>query len=591
MPAASSGWCARASPRRASAASARSWAASSSRARGTPTRAACRTASAVSTPPRWPAPTCRACRSCSPPTPARGCCRARPSSTAACRSARSPPCSWRRTARRCWPRRSSRRPTTRSSRPRRGSGTPRASASPSVPQGATLDVSSLAALVSGGVELDNLVSGGEQVEPGTTFQLFSGRAAALSSVFTDPDAGASVNVGFVFSGDVSGLSAGSPVELRGLRIGQVAGVTGVIDEERFGDRRVRLLATAELEPSRVVIRDAGADTAASPTPEEALDSLAALADEGVRAHLARGSILVGGLKIVLDEEPNAAPAAFDRDAQPFPIFPTTAAEIPEAADTVEGLIARVNDLPIEELLSGTTTLIGNVNAVIGSDAVRAIPDEALGLVADMRALVGSEAIQQAPGRDRHAADRARRCRHRRARHPRRVPRRRGRHRADRGAGRGGAGDRHHRPGADRRRARGGRAAGAGRAARVRRHRRRRARLDRGWPATRGSRRLRRRDRRGGACARRQRRGPPDAGRGQRRPDRGGGDAARGAGRRARRPHLDGGDFCRRGGRPARRGDRRAAGAGRTDRGHRGDHRGAAARLDRLCRRSDARLGA
>ena len=139
------------------------------------------------------------------------------------------------------------------------------------PQGATLDVSSLAALVSGGVSLENLVSGGDPVDPGTTFELFDGRQEALSSVFIDPDTTNRVSVGFVFSGNVSGLAVGSAVEFRG-RVGEIVAVTGYIDENSE-DRRVQLLATAELDPTRLGLPS-------NATAEEALAFLDELAQRG-----------------------------------------------------------------------------------------------------------------------------------------------------------------------------------------------------------------------------------------------------------------------------------------------------------------------
>jgi paraquat-inducible protein B len=263
------------------------------------------------------------------------------------------------------------------------------------PQGATLDVSSLSALVSGGVALENLVSGGSSVEAGAQFQLFSDKQEALSSVFADPEAQEAVNIGLVFSGDVSGLTAGSAVEFQGLRVGQIAGVTGVIDEERFGDRRVRLLATAEIDPTRLSFRDG--EPGDAPSQKETLALLDELAQSGVRARLARGSLFVGGLKVVLEQEESVADeAGLDMDADPFPIFPTTSADIPDTADTVEGLLARVNDLPIEALLDSAESLLRNVNAVVGSDAVQAAPEEALALIGDVRGLVGSDEVQQVP---------------------------------------------------------------------------------------------------------------------------------------------------------------------------------------------------
>src|SRR5690606_36092706 len=61
------------------------------------------------------------------------------------------------------------------------------------------------------------------------------------------------------------------------------------------------------------------------------------------------------------------------------------------------LISRVNALPFEAVLDGVTALLQNANAILGSDAVRAAPDEILGLVTDVRGIVGSDAVQQVPG--------------------------------------------------------------------------------------------------------------------------------------------------------------------------------------------------
>ena len=54
----------------------------------------------------------------------------------------------------------------------------------------------------------------------------------------------------IFTENVSGLTAGAPVDWRGVRIGEVLNVSGLIDPERFGDGRVRLLAAMEIRPGR-----------------------------------------------------------------------------------------------------------------------------------------------------------------------------------------------------------------------------------------------------------------------------------------------------------------------------------------------------
>ncbi len=258
------------------------------------------------------------------------------------------------------------------------------------PEGATLDVSSLAALVSGGVAFDRLVSGGDPVEDGTTFELFEDRDAAQASIFSDPDEGERVFVSIVFSGDVAGLASGSPVELRGVRVGEITAITGFVDEERFGDRRVRLLATAELRPEKLGVPGA-------PTAEDTYAFLEELVASGVRAQLARGNILTGGLKVDLVEMLEPAPASFDTDAEPYPILPSVAADLPDVAATAEGVFRRINALPIEELLDTALSVLDGVEVLVASDAVKQAPEEAVGLISDLRGLVGAPEAQALPG--------------------------------------------------------------------------------------------------------------------------------------------------------------------------------------------------
>ena len=258
------------------------------------------------------------------------------------------------------------------------------------PEGAQLDVSSLAALVSGGVAFDRLVSGGEPVEDGVTFELFADQDTAQASIFSDPEEGERVFVSIIFTGDVAGLSAGSPVDLRGVRVGEVIAITGYVDEARFGDRRVRLLATAELRPDKLGVPG-------EPGAEETYAFIDELVASGVRAQLARGNILTGGLKINLVEILEPEPASFDRDAEPYPVLPSIQADLPDVAATAEGVFRRLNELPIEELLNSALAIMENVEVVVASDAVRAAPDEALGLITDLRGIVAAPEMQTLPG--------------------------------------------------------------------------------------------------------------------------------------------------------------------------------------------------
>lgn len=183
-------------------------------------------------------------------------------------------------------------------------------------------------------------------------------------------------------------------------MGQVTNLTGLVDEERFGDTRVRLVAVLDIGISRLGLPQGS-------TREDALAFLQEkVTGEGLRARLTNASLLTGGLKVELARVPEA-PAAAIEEAEPFPIFPTAESAVEDMSASAEDVLRRVEKLPVEELmqsaidfLNASTALVRNedlngtpaairailadVDAVTGSDAVQALPDEVQGLVASLR---------------------------------------------------------------------------------------------------------------------------------------------------------------------------------------------------------------
>lgn len=257
------------------------------------------------------------------------------------------------------------------------------------PNGAELDFSSVSSLITGGITFDTLVSGGQTVRPGSVFEVFPDEASARTSIFEETD-GSAITVSMLFEDNVSGLAAGAPVEWRGVNVGEVLNVTGLVDEDRFGDARVRLLATAELRPSRFGLTG-------DLSEGDVLDYLEERIAEGLRARLVSASILTGGLKIELLSVEDAAPGALQRDADPFPVLPVTESEIADVTATAEGVFQRINALPVEELLESAISFLDNATALVSSEDVRETPGELRGLLSDARGLVGSDEVQALPG--------------------------------------------------------------------------------------------------------------------------------------------------------------------------------------------------
>lgn len=257
------------------------------------------------------------------------------------------------------------------------------------PTGAALNFGSLATLISGGVTFDTFVSGAPLAQDGTAFDVFGDNSAARSSLFTRQD-GQPVNLVAVFEGNVTGLAVGAAVELEGLRVGEVSGINGYFDTDRFGDDNLRLQAVLSIQPSRLGLEG---DSSAM----ETLDYLQQqVREDGLRARLVTGSLLTGGLKVQLLRDADAVAAEIDMNAQPYPEVPATQSQITDAATTVEGTLARVNDLPIEELMQSAIGFLDNASTLVGSAQTQAIPGEVAALLGDVRNLTGAPEVQALP---------------------------------------------------------------------------------------------------------------------------------------------------------------------------------------------------
>ncbi len=254
--------------------------------------------------------------------------------------------------------------------------------------GAQLNFSSLASLIAGGITFEAIGSGGTPLTEGAVFELFPDEAAARDDFLVAGD-GQAVDVSMVFSQNLAGLAAGAAVELGGLRVGEITGINGIVDRERFGDTEARLIATARINPGRIGLgEDAGED--------ELFAYLGERIDGGLRARLTNASIFTGGLKVELVEVPGAQDASLDRDAEPLPRIPTAAADVTDVGATAQGVLQRVSDLPIEEVMQAVTDFLDNATALIGSEDLQRAPAELTGILSAVRGVAESDGVQGIP---------------------------------------------------------------------------------------------------------------------------------------------------------------------------------------------------
>lgn len=256
------------------------------------------------------------------------------------------------------------------------------------PAGAEIDFSSLATLVGGGVTFDTFVSGGTRVPDGTVFEIFPDKETARNAVF-NTSAVEPLNLSIVFDENISGLIVGAPVELSGLKIGQVETLSGVVDYDQFGDSRVRLNVSVSIQPSRLGLPN-------EVTPEAALAFLENRVAAGLRARLASASLLTGGLKVELVMVEDAPLANIIQVAEAFPLIPTTANETSDAAATVEGVFNRINNLPIEELLNSAISFLNSADAFVSNEDLQETPGDVRVLLSELKGIVASDDVKNIP---------------------------------------------------------------------------------------------------------------------------------------------------------------------------------------------------
>jgi len=226
--------------------------------------------------------------------------------------------------------------------------------------GAKLEMESLIALMSGGVAFETLPEFLDTPVAGedTVFTLYENRTKALERPITE-------TATFVlrFDGSIRGLSAGAPVEYRGIRVGTVKAIELGADPNNKGT--VGPVVLIDIEPQRTmnyqdIDKSKASEEEISEFEKDPVARIGMLVKRGLRARLQTGSLITGQLFVEVDIFPDAAPAVMVTGGQ----YP----EIPTLPNSLEGIIASVDRIldKLEDAdLQGT---LKNLNALMVSTA-------------------------------------------------------------------------------------------------------------------------------------------------------------------------------------------------------------------------------
>jgi paraquat-inducible protein B len=201
--------------------------------------------------------------------------------------------------------------------------------------GIRVNTESLVTILIGGIAFDtptNLEPGGLAGD-NNDFKLYESRERIFDKTYTHKSRWL-----LHFEGSVRGLTVGSPVEFRGIPVGQVLDINMEFDARK----RVFLIPVLiELEQERIKVIGEMDET----DEKQQNDYLVA---QGMRAQLKTGSLITGQLYVDLDFHPNAKPAHIIWEGR-YPQMPTVPTSMEEITTSLTHLLKKLEKLPIEQI--------------------------------------------------------------------------------------------------------------------------------------------------------------------------------------------------------------------------------------------------
>lgn len=182
-----------------------------------------------------------------------------------------------------------------------------------------------------------------------------------------------------FRGPVRGLVRGAPVEIQGVRIGEVVSV----------DVRYAVDSNSFVAPVRIVLQPSLFPVAGvrPRTATEVYDAADMLVRRGLRAQVSDTQLLGGDTIVTLDIQHSATiPATLDRSGE-VPELPVASTQRERIAQQLQPLIDKLANAPIERMFAELQESMAALKQLVTGPELRGALDELRGASADLRGMV------------------------------------------------------------------------------------------------------------------------------------------------------------------------------------------------------------
>ncbi len=257
-------------------------------------------------------------------------------------------------------------------------------------EGLKLHTESLTALLEGGIAFQN-PPGAEPAASApadAAFTLFADRDRAMRQPETQVDT-------FVmyFKGSLRGLAVGAPVDLGGIVIGEVKGVS--VEYDRAAGE-LRFPVEVDIFPQRIRGRRGAAPKAA----RALIDDMVA---HGLRAEIRTGNLLTGQKYVALDVHKDVPAEAVRWNEQPA-VFPTTRGALDEIQESLGSIAKKLDRVPFDRIsarllatMDGLDRSLESLNAVLRQVDTRIAPQIEATLVQAQAAMKNAQEALAADG--------------------------------------------------------------------------------------------------------------------------------------------------------------------------------------------------
>jgi paraquat-inducible protein B len=234
--------------------------------------------------------------------------------------------------------------------------------------GLSMQTESLLSLLVGGIAFETPPSpaGDNSVADNAVFPLSKDRSIALSPREVDAE-----RYALYFRGSLRGLSVGAPVDLLGLPIGEV---TGVSLDYVPGSRSIHTRVEIVTYQNRLLV-PRGKQVAERHTPEKERRELMQrqVVEKGLRAQLRSASLISGHLYVALDYFPDAPKAKIDWERKP-PGFPVVPGEMANLQAMLKNLLVKLDKVPVEEIGKEARKAIASLDRTLGRLEGETLPE-------------------------------------------------------------------------------------------------------------------------------------------------------------------------------------------------------------------------